>query len=104
MKHPIKLIAATIFSMSLFSAVNADEVTKIDAQKKEYDATLSELILKSKNSPDLEVRGLGTKLCKIKCEAIKTSEYAACGPGESSNVKDCRDGAERHRVSCRNSC
>jgi hypothetical protein len=104
MKYAKSLIAAAILGVSLFSAANAEEAKTMDSLKKEHDETLSTLISKSKTGSNLEVRGLLKKLCQISCETIKAAEYGACGLGESTGVKECRDGAERHRVSCRNSC
>jgi hypothetical protein len=102
MKYAKVQIVAAILGMSLFSVTNAEANKTMDSLKKEHDTTLSELISKSKTGSNVEVRSLLTKLCQIGCETVKAAEYAACGPGDAA--QECRAGAERHRVSCRNSC
>lgn len=44
MKYTKAIIAAILVGVSLISAVNAEEITKSDANKKEVDATPSELL------------------------------------------------------------
>ncbi len=96
------IISGLILSLAFSFTVYA-ESTKMDDVNKEFNETLSEIIEKSGNTA--EIKGLVTKLCKIKCKAIHTAEIAACGPGENTGpLKACRDGANRHKTTCIRGC
>nr|VFJ98792.1 MAG: hypothetical protein BECKH772A_GA0070896_101477 [Candidatus Kentron sp. H]VFJ99039.1 MAG: hypothetical protein BECKH772B_GA0070898_101487 [Candidatus Kentron sp. H]VFK03791.1 MAG: hypothetical protein BECKH772C_GA0070978_101457 [Candidatus Kentron sp. H] len=83
-------------------------IEKLDAESlkdEEFNQIVSELIENAKAGNLNEVKGLGSKLCRFKCDRIYDLEKAACGPGpEEGVVKECRDNARRHRDTCKRGC
>lgn len=102
------ILSTTIaFGLVLFSAgaLAGEQLDPQTANNEEFNKIVNELI-DSANKGNLdEVKGLGSKLCRFKCDRVYDVEKAACGPGANTGpVKECRDNAARHRDTCKRGC
>ena len=108
MKETVRILF-TVFAVCVFvlsgSAFAENKIDSKVALNEEFNAIVDELIKQAEEGNVDEVKGLGSKLCRFKCDRVYDLEKTACGPGPNEGaVKKCRDNARRHRDTCKRGC